>query len=133
MLHMTQEIYFKTCELGKLIAESEDFKAMKAAEDIGATDPDLAACVDEYVHKRGQLEEETAKDDKDFALIGAYTRELDEISERMNALPAYHQMMTARANFDAMMQAIADIIQSTLNPEASGCSGDCSKCSGCSH
>ena len=131
MFHMTQEIYFKARELSQLLSESAEFKAMRQAEDDGEKDPALSACVAAYLEKRQQLEKETAKDEKDFNQIGALTRELDEIDQQMQKIPAYQTLQKARGDFSAMMQAISDILQSVMYPENNGCTGDCSNCSGC--
>ena len=44
MFHMTKTIYDKTIELGKLLAESEEFLTLKKLEDEGEKDPELSAC-----------------------------------------------------------------------------------------
>lgn len=134
MFHMTRTVYFKAQELGELLAASEECKALEKAEAAGQLDKALSACVAEYAQSREELEELTRAEEKDFPKIGALTRELDDITERMHALPAYQAIIAARADFDAMMQAVNDVVQSALNPDAAGgCSGNCQGCSGCAH
>jgi len=135
MFHMTKAIYEKATELGKLLAESEEFKKLQMLEETGDKDPELSACVAAYLEKRQQLEEETLKDEKDFDLIAALTREIEEESQRMCNIPAYKELNQARNDYNAMMSAINEVLYFVMYPDAAGgcsCSGNCSTCSGCS-
>lgn len=132
MFHMSRAIYDKAVELGKLLSESEEFITLKAAEDEGQNDPDLSKCVSSYLEKRQQLEAETLKEEKDFDLISALTREIDEESQRMNALPAHQKLQQARNNYNMLMSGINDVLYATMYPDTScSCSGNCSTCGGC--
>lgn len=134
MFHMTRAIYDKAVELGKLMAESDTFINLKAAEDAGQNDPELSKCIANYMEKRQQMEEETMKDDKDFDLIAALAREIDEESQRMNKLPAYEKLQEARKEYNMLMSGINDVLYATLYPDTScSCSGNCATCGGCSH
>lgn len=134
MFHMSRAIYDKAVELGKLMAQSDTFIALKNAEEAGQNDPELSQCISSYLEKRQQMEEETMKDEKDFDLIAALAREIDEESQRMNALPAYEKIQQARNEYNMLMSGINDVLYATLYPDAScACSGDCASCGGCSH
>ena len=58
VFHMSRAIYDKIEELGRLIAETEEFKAMKQAEAEGQKDARLTACVAAYADKQRLIEEE---------------------------------------------------------------------------
>lgn len=134
MFHMSRAIYEKAVELGKLMAESDTFVALKAAEEAGQNDPELSKCISSYLEKRQQMENETMKEDKDFDLIAALAREIDEESQRMNAIPAYAKIQQARSEYNQLMSGINDVLYATLYPDTScACSGDCASCGGCSH
>ncbi|MBR6786310.1 MAG: YlbF family regulator [Clostridia bacterium] len=134
MFHMSRAIYDKAVELGKLMAESDTFLALKAAEEAGQNDPELSKCVSAYLEKRQRMEEETMKEEKDFDLIAALAREIDEESQRMNALPAYEKLQKAREGYNMLMSGINDVLYATLYPDTTcSCSGNCATCGGCSH
>lgn len=134
MFHMSRAIYDKAVELGRLMAESETFLALKAAEEAGQNDPELSQCISIYLEKRQKLESETMKDDKDFDLIAALAREIDEESQRMNAIPAYEKIQQARHEYNMLMSGINDVLSATMYPDnICSCSGDCATCGGCSH
>ena len=81
-----------------------------------------------------KMEEETMKDDKDFDLIAALAREIDEESQRMKSIPAYEKLQKAREEYNMLMSGINDVLYATLYPDTScSCSGNCATCGGCSH
>lgn len=132
MFHMSRAIYDKAVELGKLLAESDVFTALKAAEDAGQNDPELSKCISTYLEKRQKMEEETMKEDKDFDLIAALAREIDEESQRMNAIPAYEKIQQARHEYNMLMSGINDVLSATMYPDTNcSCSGNCATCGGC--
>ena len=133
MFHMSRAIYDKAVELGKLLAESDTFLALKAAEDAGQNDPELSVCISAYLEKRQRLEEETMKDDKDFDLIAALAREIDEESQHMNKMPAYEKIQKAREEYNMLMSGINDVLSAVMYPDNTcSCSGNCATCGGCS-
>lgn len=132
MFHMSREIYDKTEELARLIAQGPEFTAMKRAEADGQRDAQLAACVAAYAEKQRLLEAEIGKDEKDFDLIGALTREIDEIGGQMAAIPAYQAMRQARDDYDSLLQGVNDVLRNIIEPDIRcACSGDCASCGGC--
>lgn len=132
MFHMSREIYDKIEELARLIADSEEFRAMKRTAKISAEDAQAAPLLAEYREKQQALEAELEKDERDFDRVGALTRELDELGEALNTLPAYHAAQLARQEYDALLQGVADVLQSVIDPDIQcSCRGDCSECPGC--
>lgn len=133
MFKLHYNVYEKVEELAKLLAQSSEYTELQAAEDAGEKDPELSACVAAFIEKRQQLENETMKDEKDFDLIGALTREIDEENDKMKTLPAYKRILDARSDFNAMMAAVNEVLQAVMFPDAdaAACGGDCSRCQGC--
>lgn len=133
MFKLHYSVYEKTEELAKLLAKSNEYAELQEAESAGEKDAELSASVAAFIEKRQQLEQETLKDEKNFDLIGALTREIDEESEHMKTLPAYQRILSARSDFSAMMAAVNEVLQSIMFPDAetAACSGDCARCNGC--
>ena len=132
VFHMSRAIYDKIEELGQLIAETEEFKAMKQAEAEGQKDARLTACVAAYADKQRLIEEEIGKDPKDFDRIGALTMEIDEINTEMNALPAYQAMRKAREEYESLLSGVSDVLRNVIDPEVRcACKGNCEECPGC--
>ena len=132
MFHMSREIYDKVEELARLLAESEEVKAMKQAEAEGKKDLHLAMLLTEYTQKQRILEAEIDKEDRDFDLISALTLDTDEIRERLRAIPAYQTILQKRGEYESLMQGVNDALRNIINPDIQcSCSGRCDTCGGC--
>ncbi|MBR1607149.1 MAG: YlbF family regulator [Clostridia bacterium] len=132
MFHMSREIYDKIEELGRLIADSEEFKAMRLARKASAEDAQSAVKLAEYAQLQQKLEGMMGQKDLDFDQIGEMTRELDEISTSLNAIPSYQAFQQARQEYDALMQGVIDALQNIVDPQIQcSCRGNCSECAGC--
>ncbi|MBQ9198391.1 MAG: YlbF family regulator [Clostridia bacterium] len=132
MFHMSREIYNKIEELAHLITESDEYKAMKQAEKESESDPALSARLAAYNEKKEQIEIEADKEERDFDLLAALTREADEISMEMYALPAWKTLQQARIPFNQLMQGVVDVLQSVVEPDVQcSCSRNCASCGGC--
>ena len=132
MFHMSREIYEKIEELGRLVTASEEFRNMKLTEKYSLEDPKIASLLLEYNGKQQLLYAELDKDDKDFDKIGALSRELSEAGDALDAIPLYKAAKEARQEYDALMQGIADVLRSVVEPQVQcSCSGRCDNCPGC--
>lgn len=132
MFHMNREIYDKIEELGRLIADSEPFKAMKLARKASAEDPQAVAHIAKYTELQQKLEGLMGQKDLDFDQIGEMTRELDEISTELNAIPSYRAFQQAKQEYDTLMQGVTDVLQSVVDPQIQcRCRGNCAECPGC--
>ena len=132
MFHMRRELYDQIETLAESIRKTEEYAAMKQAEEAGKSDAALARCEQEYNEIKEKLEQELSKNEKDFDLIGALVREMDDVSEQMKPMPAYQDIQQKRAEFEKMMQAVTDVLHSIVLPDiACSCHGDCGSCPGC--
>ena len=116
-------------QLDDATAQIEAFKGM----DIEA----VKKSADEWKAKAEQAqkdaEAQVTRLKFDHALDGALTREIDEENDKMKTLPAYKRILDARSDFNAMMAAVNEVLQSVMFPDAetAACGGDCSRCQGC--
>lgn len=131
---MSQAVIDKAKELAGVIAQSPEYIAMRATEDAAGQDETLTALFARYDAIHREIEEATLKKDPDFDLIGAKTRELDEVMQPIKAHPLYQALQGARKQFSDMMGQVNQELSSVLNPGGSqgGCSGNCAGCAGCS-
>ena len=112
MFKLHYNVYEKVEELAKLLAQSSESAELQAAEDAGEKDPELSACVAAFIEKRQQLENETMKDEKDFDLIGALTREIDEEGDEDESAARLQAHSRSRAAIlNAMMAAVNEVLQ----------------------
>ena len=131
---MNQAVIKKAQELAAIISQSDEYIAMRVAEDAATKDEQLTDAFAEYEEKRSQMERLTMQDNPDYDQMGALSREIEEVQEKFNAYPMAKALQTARKGFTDMMMQVNQELQKVLAPEeASGCGGHCESCSGCGH
>lgn len=127
------EIIEKARELGKMLADSDEFKALKGAEELQLSDPKATELMMEYAKAR----EEAAQKAQDPNM----TKEgFEEIQKEMEM--AFQKLMTnenikryieANRTFKTLIDQVNAIISYYVKGEESqgSCSGNCSSCGGC--
>ena len=123
----------KARELAYLIAQSPEYVSMRAAEDAAAQEEALLELSAQYQELQQKIEEISMQESPDFDQMGALTREMDDIQQKISAQPLAQAMRQARNSFTQMMQQVNAELSSVLNPQSS-CGGDCAGCgSSCPH
>lgn len=130
---MSQQVTDKAKELAGVIAQSPEYITMRATEDAAGQDEQLQALFKKYDGIHREIEEITLKKEPDFDQMDALARELEEVQQKIKAVPMYQALQSARKAFSDMMGQVNQELSSVLNPNGSqgGCSGNCAGCSGC--
>lgn len=131
---MNESIFETARELGQLIKESEIFTVMRRREEAASSHKDLTALSGEYEVMRLKMQEMTLEENPNYEEIGALSRDMEAVQDRMLAMPEMKQLQEARAAFTELMNVVNRELQSVLAPETvheGGCSGSCAGCSGC--
>lgn len=120
--------------LGEAIVASDEYKNMQIAESTAMSDPAVADAMARYLELKNTLGEVMCQPDADADLISKYGQEMDEIQQKLTAMPAVDAMTGARQKFSEMMNQVNSILEYIITgelPQQGGCSGNCSGCSGC--
>ena len=126
-------------EMGKLIQESDEYKALMAARTASDNDEELQKQIGEFNLVRMKMEIESSKPEPDQDKISELNEQLMSIytavmeSENMTA---FNQ---AKDVVDHMMNDVTAILTAAVNgedpatydPHAASCGGDCYSCGGC--
>jgi len=125
-------------ELGKAIQKDERFIRYAKAKLANDTDTVLQAAIGKFNIARMNLENESAKEDRDEVMVKKLNDELREIYGEIMSNPVMVEFNTAKVGVDQMMTEVNVIISKCLDgedPETcttdSGCTGSCSTCGGC--
>ena len=107
----------KATELGMALSNSDEFRRLQAAK--AAMDADKNA-------------------DSEGIEVSAIAKEIDDIQTELVENPVFEEMMEAQHCFANLMNEVnrtigAYIGMNTEENSSSGCSGNCSGCSGCVH
>lgn len=119
----------KAHELGQLIKESEEMKALKAAEEAQANDETAQTKVADFNIKRMNL----ARDMQEGKITQeeAIKQNNEAFNEMIESCEAIKNYVEAKKAFDNMLNEVNGIINVYITGEQGGCTHDCHTCSGC--
>ena len=126
------EILTKARELGQAIVDSEEFKALKSAEEKQEKDEEAMALLLEYNNVRKALAEEINASEVSDERMKAIREELEKTYEKVMSNPTISEYYEAQRKFEAIVGQMNSILTYFMTGEISGgCSGNCSSCSSC--
>ena len=127
------QIIEKARELGQMIADSDEIKALKGAEELQLADPEAQELMMEYANTREAISKKASNPD-------ISKEEFEKIQGEMEA--AFAKLMTnenikryieANKEFKSLIDQVNAIIAYYVKGEeqSGGCSGNCASCGGC--
>jgi cell fate (sporulation/competence/biofilm development) regulator YlbF (YheA/YmcA/DUF963 family) len=127
------EIIEKARELGMMIAESDEFKALKGAEAMQLSDPKAQELMMEYATTREKLSQRASSPDitkEDFEKIQT---EMEEAFKKLMTNENIKRYIDANGKFKTLIDQVNSIIAYFVKGEeqAGSCSGNCQSCGGC--
>lgn len=125
-------------EMGKVIQESDEYKALMAARTASDNDAELQKQIEQFNLVRMKMEIESSKPEPDQEKISALNEELmtiyGQVMESENMV-AFNQ---AKDVIDHLMNHVTAILTAAVNGENpatydpdAACGGDCCTCGGC--
>ncbi len=130
------EVFAKTRELGEALLRSDEFKAVKDAENKAMSDPEAAQIVGRFIELRSDMEKAMSEGEKDWVKIGNLSSEIDTCREKMNGIEVLNELDSAREAFSELINQINSVLRfivtGDMTPGEGACSGSCATCSGCS-
>lgn len=127
------EIIEKARELGKMLADSDECKALKGAEELQLADPEAQELMMEYANKREELSAKAAAENltkEDFENI---QKEAEEAFNKLLTNANIKRYIEASGAFKTLVDQVNAIIAFYVKGEeqSGGCSGNCASCGGC--
>jgi len=132
-----KDVMAKTQELAEAILNSEIYQKMKHQENAVKRDPEAAIALSDMIEKRSRVENILSSSDMDPNELAEASREMEEAEERMNANNMIRSLKECRKDFQTMMDNVNQILRLVITGvvddgnKGTGCSGNCSGCSGC--
>lgn len=120
--------------LGEAIVASEEYKNMQITENAAMSDPAVAEAMGRYLELKNRIDAVMSQADADPDEISRYGREMDELQQQLNAMPAVDAMTTSRQKFSELMNQVNRVLEFIITGEVAqegGCTGNCSSCGGC--
>ena len=105
------EVFEKTRELGEAIMRSEEYKAVKQAENVAMKNEEAAATMGKYLEYRSEMEQLMAMGEKDWAKVKQLNDQMSDCQERMNMIDDIIQLNTARDNFTKLINQVNSVLR----------------------
>ncbi len=127
------EIIEKARELGKMLSESDEFKALKGAEDMQLSDPEAQQLMMEYSVTREQLTKRAAAENVTKEEMENIQKEAQSAFEKLLTNANIKRYLDANQSFKTLIDQVNAIIAFYVKGEeqSGSCSGNCSSCGGC--
>ncbi len=113
------EVIRKANELAKAIAESEELKALRKAEEELFSDPEALELFREYQRLRQMLQ---------FVNTPEVQKDYEEIYKKFSENEKGKNFLEASQKFAFLLDTVNSILKSGI--EGGGCSGNCASCGG---
>ena len=119
----------KAHELGEMIKESEEMKALKEAEEAQAADDAAQQLVSDFNIKRMNLAREiqSGKITEEEAIM----KNNEAFSEMVEKSETIKNYVDAKKKFDDMVNSVNSVINVYIMGDQGGCTHNCSTCGGC--
>jgi cell fate (sporulation/competence/biofilm development) regulator YlbF (YheA/YmcA/DUF963 family) len=124
------DIITKARELGEMLADSAEMKALKRAEADMEQDSKASSLFDEYKKLQIELVRAT-KQKKQPDEISKLKEELLSKQREINGYEITSHYLEAKAKFDSLIKTVNDVMIFAITGEEPCSSGNCSSCSGC--
>ena len=128
-------VFEKTRELGDALMQSEEYIAMKAAEETAMANAEAAELMSRYLEHKTLLEEVLHSGNPDPDEIARHGDAMEELQRQFQTVPDIIAMNRAREGFDNLInpvnQVLRFIITGEMEDPEGGCTGSCATCPGC--
>ena len=126
------EIFELAAELGKKLKEDARLVALEEAKKAYGEDRQLQKYMVEYDVQQRAMQTEAARSDRDMEMIGVIQKRIDELYRLISTHPTFDALNRAQEEVNDLMNTVNQTIMTQITgEEPSGCTHNCSTCSGC--
>jgi len=127
------DIIEKARELGKMIADSDEMKALKGAEELQLADPKAQELMMEYANKREEISKKASDPNMTKEGFEAIQKEMEDAFKKLMTNENIKRYIEANKQFKTLIEQVNAIIAYFVKGEeqSGSCSGNCSSCGGC--
>ncbi len=119
--------------LAEAILESEEYIAMRLAEQAALKDEKATRLIAAYTERREKVESVLADANMDHGALAEAGEALENVEHAIDENEVIGKMRKTREAFSEMMKKVNAIIKFVVTGESEeeGCSGSCDSCGGC--
>ena len=120
------------------LSNSDEFRRLQAAKAAMDADKHVIELMEQYTQKQDKMVSMLENADSEGIEVSAIAKEIDDIQTELVENPVFEEMMEAQHCFANLMNEVNRTIGAYIGMNieensSSGCSGNCSGCSGCVH
>ena len=123
-------------ELSSIISRSPEYLAYRKAENDLMQDAAVLSIAGDIAQRQSEMINSVNEADYDPKTAVAAQQDLERLKAQLDQTPAYQSFLEKQRAFQKLMDSVYEALASQLGGAAaseSGCSSDCSGCSGCGH
>lgn len=126
------EIFELAAALGQKLKEDERLIALENAKNAYEQNKELQTYLVEYDVQQKAMQKAVTLEDRDMDLIQSIQRRIDELYDLIVNNEAFVELNRAQAVVNELMNSVNQTIMTQITgEEPSGCTHNCSTCSGC--
>ena len=137
------EVFVKTRELAEALMRSEEYIAMKAAEDVAIQNEEAAGIMAQYMERQQELEAVMMKNEPDVEGMNRLSAEMEALQKKLQETPDIANLTATRTAFSNLINQVNQVLRFTITGEmgdeadecddagSAGCTGSCATCRGC--
>ncbi len=126
------EIFELASELGKKLKDDARLVALEAAKNDYENNPELKKYMIEYDVQQKAMQRAVTQPEQDVQMIESIQKRIDVLYNDIASHPVFAELNRAQSEVNELMNAVNQTIMTQITgEEPSGCTHDCSTCSGC--
>ena len=131
MENLNKELLETIEKLASQIKADPRYSAVMQAQTAYTQDPEIGKLLTEYNVQQAALAESCKGAEQDALLTASIQKRLEELYNQVVENPVYLAYKEASDAYNAFYQAVSQELEFALNGKQTGCTHDCSTCSGC--
>ncbi|MBQ9785045.1 MAG: YlbF family regulator [Clostridia bacterium] len=126
------EIFELAAELGKKLKDDPRLVAFEAAKKGYEENAELMQCMVEYDVQQKAMQRAVSQPEHDMQMIESIQKRIDDLYQQIAENPAFVELQRTQAEVNELMNTVNQTIMTQITgEEPSGCTHNCSTCSGC--
>ncbi len=131
---MKLELFEKARALGEAMAQTDEYKAVQAAQTALEADEEAQAFIAQYNGLQATMQELMQSEEPDRDAMAGVAASMRAMQTKITAMPSMQALNEAQNAFSELLNSVNQVLRFMITGEAGpegGCTGDCAHCSSC--
>lgn len=131
---MNLELFEKARALGEAMAQTDEYKAVQAAQTQLDADEEAQALIGQYNGLQTTMQELMQAENPDRDAVAALASSMRQIQGQLTQMPAMQALNEAQTAFADVLNSVNQVLRFIITGQtgdADGCGANCAGCKGC--